>query len=401
MTAAFFITLREGLEAALIVGIVAAYLVKIERRDALPGVWAGVVAALSISFAVGVAVVATVGKLPLVVQETVEGLAAVIAVAVLGWMLFWMRRQGRAIKGDLERGVDHALAAGSTAALAGLAFVSVGREGLETVLFLFAVGTSSGPALSTLVAAIAGLVVAVAIGWAIYAAGIRIDLRRFFTITGVVLIFVSAGLLAFAVHEFGEAGLIANTGTAFDLSAVLPVSSPLGAVLSGLFGYRSAPTPLEVIVYLAYLVPVLYLFVWGGRKQPVGTAAAASVTVALTLVLGACTGSGSSAAPDGSAGASAGADGTIKVSASEYKFDPNTLTVPAGAVTFEVTNTGTEEHEFEVFKGETVVDEVEGLVPGLTRTLPLTLEAGDYTYVCLLAGHDQLGMTGTLTVTGS
>lgn len=398
MTAAFFITLREGLEAALIVGIVAAYLVKIQRRDALPGVWAGVIAALAISFAVGVAVVATVGKLPLVVQETVEGLAAVIAVAVLGWMLFWMRRQGRAIKGDLERGVDNALAAGSTLALAGLAFVAVAREGLETVLFLFAIGTSSGPALSTLVAALAGLAVAVGIGWAIFAAGIRIDLRRFFTITGIVLIFVSAGLLAFAVHEFGEAGLIANTGTAFDLSAVLPVSSPLGAVLSGLFGYRSAPTPLEVIVYVAYLVPVLYLFVWGGRSRPVGTAAAASVTVALAVVLGACSGAGSTAGA--SSAVSPSADGTIKVAASEYKFDPNTLTVPAGSVTFEVTNNGTEEHEFEVFKGETVVDEIEGLVPGLTRTLPITLEAGDYTYVCKLAGHDALGMTGTLTVTG-
>jgi plastocyanin len=168
------------------------------------------------------------------------------------------------------------------------------------------------------------------------------------------------------------------------------VSSPLGALLSGLFGYRSAPTPLEVIVYVAYLVPVLYLFVWGGRTRPVGTAAAASVTVALAVVVAACGGTG------GSAG-----DGTVKVGASEYRFDPSTLSVPAGPVTFEVTNTGTEEHEFEVFKGETVVDEIEGLVPGLTRTLPVTLEAGDYTYACKLAGHDALGMTGTLTVTGS
>ena len=164
MTAAFFIALREGLEAALIVGIVAAYLVKIERRDALPGVWAGVAAALVLSIGVGVAVVATVGRLPLVVQEGIEALAAVIAVAVLGWMLFWMRRQGRAIKGDLERGVDHALAAGSAVALAGLAFVAVAREGLETVLFLFAIGTSSGPAVQTLGAAFAGLAVAAGIG---------------------------------------------------------------------------------------------------------------------------------------------------------------------------------------------------------------------------------------------
>lgn len=392
MTAAFFIALREGLEAALIVGIVAAYLVKIERRDALPGVWAGVAAALVLSIGVGVAVVATVGRLPLVVQEGIEALAAVIAVAVLGWMLFWMRRQGRAIKGDLERGVDHALAAGSAVALAGLAFVAVAREGLETVLFLFAIGTSSGPAVQTLGAAFAGLAVAAGIGWAIFLAGIRIDLRRFFTITGIVLIFVSAGLCAFAVHALGEAGLVANSGAAFDLGAILPVSSPLGALLAGLFGYRSSPTPLEVIAYLAYLVPVLYLFVWGGRSRAAGPAVAAAVTVALALVLAACGSAGSSA--------SAGPASTVKLGASEYKFDPSTVSVPAGAVTFEVTNNGKEEHEFEIFKGEMVVDEIEGLVPGLTRTLPVTLEAGDYTFACKLAGHDALGMTGTLTVTG-
>jgi high-affinity iron transporter len=279
MAAAFFITLREGLEAALIVGIIAAYLVKIDRRDALRGVWIGVGAAVAISVVAGAIVVATVGRLPLIVQESIEGLAAVLAVVVLTWMLFWMRRQGRAMKGELEHGVDLALAGGSVLALAGLAFVSVTREGLETVLFLFAIGSSSGPAIPTLLAALAGLAVAVAVGWAIFAAGIRVDLRRFFTITGVVLIFVSAGLVAFAVHEFGEAGLIVNAGHAFDVGAVLPDSSPLGSVLAGLFGYRSAPTPLEAIAYLAYLIPVLVLFVWGGRRRVAAPAATAPRSV--------------------------------------------------------------------------------------------------------------------------
>jgi high-affinity iron transporter len=401
MTAAFFIALREGLEAALIVGIVAAYLVKIGRRDALPGIWAGVVAALSISIAVGVVVVATVGKLPIVVQEGIEGVTAIVAVGVLGWMLFWMRRQGRALKGDLERGVDNALAAGGAFALAGLAFVAVAREGLETVLYLFAIGVSSGPAIQTVAAILAGLAIAGGIGWAIFAAGIRIDLRRFFTVTGIVLIFVSAGLMAFAVHAFGEAGLIANTGAAFNIGAVLPESSPLGAVLAGLFGYRSAPTPLEVIAYLAYLVPVLYLFVWGGRTRVTGPATAAAATILIAFVLVACSGGGASQSAEASGEPPAGSGTTVEVGASEYRFDPNTITVAAGQVTFEVTNNGTEEHEFEVFKGDLVVDEVEGLVPGLTRTLPVTLEAGDYTFACKLAGHDLAGMTGTLTVTGS
>jgi high-affinity iron transporter len=309
-------------------------------------------------------------------------------------MLFWMRRQGRAIKGDLEQGVDLALADGSTMALAGLAFVAVLREGLETVLFLFAIGSAAGPAIPTLLAAVAGLVVAVAIGWAIFALGVRIDLRRFFTITGVVLIFVSAGLIAFAIAEFTEAGLLPVTPTAFDLSTVLPDTSPLGSVLSGLFGYRAAPTVLELAGYLLYLVPVLYLFLWGGRRQ--STVVAASTALFVALVAAGC-GSGSTAS-DGPAGS---ADVTVQVAASEYEFTPSTLTAPAGAIAFHVTNTGSEEHEFEIFKGDQVVDEIEGLVPGLDRTLTVTLEAGDYTYVCKLAGHDAAGMTGTLTVTPS
>jgi high-affinity iron transporter len=276
VTAAFFIALREGLEAALIVGIIGAYLVKLDRRDALRGVWVGVGAAVTLSVVVGILVVATVGRLPLIVQESIEGIAALIAVVVLTWMLFWMRRQGRAMKGELEHGVDIALAGGSAMALAGLAFVSVAREGLETVLFLFAIGSSSGPAIPTLIAALAGLAAAVAIGWAIFAAGIRIDLRRFFSITGIVLIFVSAGLVAFAVHEFGEAGILTNAGTVVDFGPVLPESSPLGAVLAGLFGYRSAPTPLEVIGYFAYLIPVLAIFVWSGRPRRASIAGSAA-----------------------------------------------------------------------------------------------------------------------------
>ena len=179
------------------------------------------------------------------------------------------------MKGELELGVDIALAGGSIIALAGLAFVSVAREGLETVLFLYAIGASSGPVVQTLIAAFAGLLVAAGIGWAIFRAGIRIDLRRFFTITGIVLIFVSAGLVAFAVHEFGEAGLITNNGAVFDVSSVLPESSPLGSVLAGLFGYRSAPTPLEVVAYLAYLIPVLILFLKPARRPSAAPAPAA------------------------------------------------------------------------------------------------------------------------------
>jgi high-affinity iron transporter len=264
---AFFLLLREGLEAALIVGIIGAYLVKIGRRDALRGVMFGVGAAVLLSVVCGLLITVTVGQLPVVVQESLEGAAGLFAVGVLTWMLFWMRRQGRAMKGELEHGVDIALAQGTVAALAGLAFVAVVREGLETVLFLFALSAQTADLIvSTLVGAALGLAVAIAVGYAIFAAGIRIDLRRFFTWTGVILIFVSAGLIAFAIHAFGEAGLIVNQGTTFDLGGVLPQSGPLGSVLAGLLGYREAPTPLELIGYVAYLIPVLILFVWGGRR---------------------------------------------------------------------------------------------------------------------------------------
>lgn len=395
MTAAYFLMLREGLEAALIVGIIAAYLVRVGRTDALPKVGFGVVAAVILSVVAGAVVVSSVGQLPLVAQETVEGIAALLAVVVLTWMLFWMRRQGRAMKGDLERGVDVALAAGSMTALAALAFIAVIREGLETVLFLFAIGASSGSVAALFVASFAGLATAVAIGYAIFALGLRIDLRRFFTFTGVVLIFVSAGLVAFAIAEFTEAGLLPATRVVFDLGSILPEQSPLGSLLAGLFGYRSAPTALEAVGYVAYLVPVLVLFGGGGRT-PRG-AAVASAAVIAAVVLTACGGAGGT---EGSGDPESSAATTIEVAASEYAFTPSALTAPAGRIAFHVTNTGSEEHEFEIFEGEQIVDEIEGLVPGLDRTLVVELAAGEYTFACKLADHDLAGMTGTLSVTG-
>ena len=261
MLATFFLMLREGLEAALIVGIVAAYLVKIGRRDALPKVALGVGAALALSVAIGVVVTLTIQQLPRTLQSSLEGLAAILAVGVLTWMLFWMRRQGRALKGELEHGVDLAISEGTTFALVGLAFVAVIREGVETVLFLIPILSFNGTGMDTVFGGILGLVIAAAFGYAIFVAGVRVNLRRFFTVTGTVLIFVSAGLVAFAIAEFAEAGLFANSGVAFDLNGVLPDGGPIGSVLRGLFGYRSAPTPLELLGYVAYLVPVLVLFI--------------------------------------------------------------------------------------------------------------------------------------------
>lgn len=393
MAATFVLMLREGLEAALIVGIIAAYLVKIGRRDAIPPVLAGVVAAVGLAVAAGVVVVATVGRLPAAVQESIEAVAGLVAVAVLTWMLFWMRRQGRAIKGDLEGGVRTALERGTTAALVGLAFIAVIREGLETVLFLLAIGSSAGASVGTVGAGLLGLAAAVAIGYGIFAAGIRIDLRRFFTVTGTILIFVSAGLMAFAVHAFGEAGLIVNSGSVFDLGGILPDSSPLGTLLAGLFGYRASPTPLELIAWLAYLVPILILFVGVPRRRAVAVAAVSTVAILSLVACGPAAGGSSSPA--------SGPAGTIEIVAKEYSFTPAAVTVKAGAVTFRITNAGSQIHEFEILKGDTAVDEVENIVPGISRDMTVTLAAGEYTFLCALDGHDGLGMKGTISVSAA
>jgi high-affinity iron transporter len=391
MLATFFLMLREGLEAALIVGIVAAYLVKIRRRDALPKVATGVAAAIGLSIAIGLIVTLTIEELPEIVQATAEAIAAIVAVVVLTWMLFWMRRQGRALKGELERGVDVALTEGGTLALVTLAFVSVIREGVETVLFLVPVLSFNGTGLDTVLGGVLGLATAIGVGWAIFVAGRRVNLRRFFTVTGSILILVAAGLVAFAIHELGEAGLIANSGQAFNLDGVLSDASPLGSILHGLFGYRSAPTPLELLGYVAYLVPVLILFVIDRplRSRP----AAASMALALAILLVGC-----GVTP--AATSAPAPSGAVVIEAKEYLFNPSTVTAPAGSVTFWVRNAGTTNHEFELFKDGTSIDLIEGFGPGLAKDWTVTLAAGAYTFECRLNGHERLGMKGTLTVTG-
>ena len=269
MLTVFLIMLREGLEAALVVGIVIGYLVKIGRRDALRWVWLGIVSALAVSLALGILVFVTIGDLPAAVQEPIEGLAAVFAVGVLTWMLFWMRRQGRALKGELEGQLQAALQAGSTAALVGLAFVAIVREGLETALFLLALfrsAAASGELSAGLpIAGLAGLLAAVGLGWAIVGGAIRLNLRRFFSLTGVVILFVAAGLVASAIGAFVDAGWLPASAPAINLAGFLPETSPVGALLAGLFGYRAQPTALQLAGYFGYLVPVLALFMAGDR----------------------------------------------------------------------------------------------------------------------------------------
>jgi high-affinity iron transporter len=274
MLTVFLIMLREGLEAALVVGIVIGYLIKVGRRDALRWVWIGVVSALVVSVGIGAIVFVSIGDLPSSIQEPIEGVAAIFAVVALTWMLFWMRRQGRALKGELEGQLDAALEAGSTAALVSLAFVAIVREGLETALFLLVLFRSAAasdelsPGLP--LAALAGLAVAFLLGWAIVRGAIRLNLRRFFTLTGVIILFVAAGLVSSAIGSFTDAGWLPAGNPALNLNGLLPETSPIGSMLAGLFGYRSQPTALQLIGYFGYLIPVLTLFLAGDRIRVPG-----------------------------------------------------------------------------------------------------------------------------------
>ncbi len=265
MGAAFVIALREGIEAALIVSILLAYLHQLGRSDRAGLVWWGTSLAVALSAVVGTLIFVLGAEFEGATEQVFEGLVTLTAVGVLTWMIFWMRRQGARMRSELHAKVDSALVAGG-AALAALAFTAVLREGVETALFLFAAarGTAveAGGVAGQVLGAVLGLGLAIALGVLLYRGGVRMNLRTFFRVTGGILIVVAAGLFAYAVHELQEAGWFPLlTQTAFDLSDTLADDAGVGAVLRGLVGYNADPTVLEVVAWIAYLAVVgtLYL----------------------------------------------------------------------------------------------------------------------------------------------
>jgi len=266
MGASFVIALREGIEAALIVSIILAYLKQLGATDRARLVWWGTGLAVLLSVTVGTAIFIAGAEFEGTAEQVFEGLVTLAAVGVLTWMIFWMRRQGARIKSELQEKVDSALVAGGLA-LAGLAFFAVLREGIETALFLFAAakgtaveGTAVAPA-TQVIGAVLGLALAVILGVLLYRGGIRMNLRSFFRVTGMILIVVAAGLFAYSLHELQEAGWLPFLEThAYDLSASLPDDEGAGAILRGLVGYNADPTWLEVVGWAAYLVVVGGLF---------------------------------------------------------------------------------------------------------------------------------------------
>jgi high-affinity iron transporter len=257
---AALVTTREGLEASLIVGIVLAYLAKTDNRRYFRIIWLATAAAVALSVMLGAALFFTIGELEGRSEQIFEGFAMLAAVAVLTWMIFWMRKQARNIKSELEEKLQSAIVAGSAFGLASVVFFAVLREGWETALFIFAVGESSTP-LATGIGAVVGLVISISLGIALYMGSRRLNLRQFFTVTGILLIVFAAGLLAHAVHEFQEAGLLPETVEhLWNTNALISEDSQVGRFLTALFGYNGDPSLLEVIVWLGYLVVALTLF---------------------------------------------------------------------------------------------------------------------------------------------
>jgi high-affinity iron transporter len=272
--ASYLIGLREGLEMVLIISVLVAYLVKTGRRQHLLPVWAGVgaAAALSIGFGWALSHVST-AVLGGPGQELFDAITSTVAVALVTWMVFWMRRTARRLSGELRGRLDDAVGLG-LGAVVGIAFLAVVREGLETTLLFFASARGATTA-SPLLGLLGGLLTAVVVGVAIYLGAIRINLSRFFTVSGVLLIVVAGGIAKYAVHDFQEAGVLPGLTThAFDASGWLDPTSWYGALAAGLFNITSHPTVLETIAWLAYLVPVLVLFLLPGRTAQARSATA-------------------------------------------------------------------------------------------------------------------------------
>lgn len=257
MLSSFIIALREGLEAALIVGILVAYICKTDRRNLLGYIWGGVAVAVILSAAVGAFLSFTSAELTPRAEELFAGTTSLVAVALVTWMVFWMKRTARHLRSDLAGKVDRALISGPLA-LAAAAFFAVVREGLETSLFVYSNFKSVADPVNSAIGLVAGFALAIALGYLIYKSSINLDLSKFFTYTGIALIIVAAGVLSYGVHEFQELGVLPGADLfAWDVTSVIAKESLLGGVLSGTIGFDTTTSWLQLFIYAIYLAAVL------------------------------------------------------------------------------------------------------------------------------------------------
>lgn len=269
MLPTFVIGLREGLEAALIIGIIAAFLLRRGERRALRWMWAGVGLAVFLCLGIALAFRAINRSLPHDGQETLAAIMALLAVAGVTYMIVWMRRHSRDLKRSLEDDAESALLDGSTWALVGLAFFAVIREGLETAVFLIAVFRNSSNPRATGTGAMLGIVTALALGYGIYKGGVRINLARFFRVTGFILVLVAAGLLASAAHAAAEAHWYSVAqASAIDLSGLIAPGTIRASLITGMLGLQPVPTVAEITLWLAYAIPMSIYVLWPNHRPP-------------------------------------------------------------------------------------------------------------------------------------
>src|SRR4051794_31017286 len=394
MLPSFVIGLREGIEAALIVGIVAGFLRQEGRRDALRPMWLGVAAALAICVAVGAVLELLDEELPERGQEGLETIVGVAAIGIVSFMIVWMRRHARGLSGQLRDSARAALVSGSTGALVAMAFFAVIREGLETVVFLLAVFQSADDPGTAGFGALLGLATAIAIGFLIYGGGVRLNLARFFRITGFVLVLVAAGLVASTIHSAHEAGwLNTGQGQALDLTWLVVPGSWSSALLTGMLGWQPLPTHAEVIGYLVYLVPAALYVLWPAgvrlRARAPMASGPAVVLLLLVLVLAGCGGKDSAGAAGGR---------TVELKLTDAGRSPSGIKLGGGRTTFNVTTAGPGRvSEVEILLGSRILSEKENLVAGLSGSFTVTLQPGHYALSC---PGGTTAATGALTVGG-
>jgi high-affinity iron transporter len=274
MLATYLIGLREGLEATLVVSILIAFLVKADRKERLPQVWAGVglAVALSVGFGWLLSYTSTTLLQKYEHRELFEAITSILAVVFVTWMIFWMRKAARSMAGELRGKLTDALAVGSLA-VAGMAFLAVVREGLETSLIFYSAVQGAGADGGPLYALLGGIATAVLLGYLMYATAVRINLTVFFTVTGVLLILVAAGILKYGVHDLQESGVLPGLNTlAYDISGALDPSAWYTALLTGMFNVTPTASVLESVAWVLYAVPVLLLFLRPAGRKPAAVA---------------------------------------------------------------------------------------------------------------------------------
>ena len=398
MLPTFVIGLREGAEAALIVGIIGAFLRQEGRRDALRWMWLGVGVAVALCVAAAVALQILDDELPQQQQEGLETVVAAIAVAMVTFMILWMRKHARGLAGELRASAAGALATGSTWALVAMAFFAIVREGLETAVFLLAAFQASGNATAAGAGATLGVLVAVFLGWGIYRGGVRLNLARFFRLTGVALVLVAAGLVMSAVHTAHEATWFNGLqDRAVDLSFLVRPGTVTSSLMTGVLGLQPQPTVGESLGWLLYAVPMLAIVLWPDRlrltspirgRKATGIGACCLAAV-VALVVSGCGGGSKDASGQ-----------TLQVTLSDSGCSPTKLTAASGPVTFEVRNGGTSKVSELELKSDSgiILGERENIVSGISGSFTLNLKTGRYVLSCPNGDEED---NGTLVVTGT